>query len=49
MDKKTVSLKEIKDFFGYKTLKAFSDDWKLLDENSRRQIRQGLEDGTYTY
>lgn len=43
------SLKEIKDFFGYESLSAFSKDWKILPETDRKDIREGLSNGTLTY
>ena len=44
-----LSLKDIKNFFDYPTLKAFSADWKQLTEIDKAQIKQGLQDGTLTY
>lgn len=43
------SLKDIKELFGYPTLKAFSDDWKELTDQDKEQIRQGISNGTLTY
>ena len=47
--RQTFVLKEIKEFFGYESLDAFSRDWKSLSEWDRYQIRQGLADRTFTY
>lgn len=43
------TIKDIKDFFGYDSLSAFSADWKALDDRSKEQIKQGLEDGSFDY
>jgi hypothetical protein len=42
-------LVQMKDLFGYPTLKEFSFDWKLLDEQSKSDLRTGVEDGSMTY
>jgi hypothetical protein len=44
-----MSLKDIKEYFGYKTLKEFSEDWKLLNTTDKEEIRSGLENGSLTY
>lgn len=49
MSESTLSIKDIKAFFEYPTLKAFSDDWKLLPDTDKADIRKGLTDGTFTY
>jgi hypothetical protein len=48
------TIKQVADFF--KTgdperdrLKAFSDEWKTLDEDSKAQIKAGIGDGSLTY
>lgn len=46
---RTVSAKELKEFFGYTKLADFSRDWKELSEAERAQIRGGIADGTFTY
>jgi hypothetical protein len=43
------NLKQIKEFFGYVSLSAFSADWKQMSETDRAQIRDGIGDGTFTY
>jgi hypothetical protein len=42
-------LTQIKEYFGYGTLKSFSDDWKALDDVSKTQMRTGIENGTQDY
>lgn len=43
------TLKDIKDFFGYSSLSAFSADWKQMPEQDREQIRTGIGNGSLTY
>jgi hypothetical protein len=43
------TLMAVKEYFGYPTLKAFSDDWKQMPEKDRKQIREGIGNGTFTY
>lgn len=43
------TLGQVKDFFGYPTLAAFSVDWKQLPEADRAQLREGIGDGSLTY
>jgi hypothetical protein len=43
------TLGQVKDFFGYPTLAAFSADWKQVSNEDRAQIRAGIGDGTLTY
>lgn len=31
------------------TLKAFTEEWKALDDDSKEQIKSGLGNGTMTY
>ena len=45
----SLTIKDIKAFFGYPTLAAFSADWKALPDEDKKQIRQGLLDGTFNY
>jgi hypothetical protein len=44
-----ISLKDIKDYFEYETLREFSADWKLLSAEAKEQIRSGIENGSLTY
>lgn len=44
-----ITLKGIKDFFGYSSLSAFSADWKEMPEKDRAQIKEGLSNGSLTY
>lgn len=48
MTPETVSIKDIRDFFGM-TAKDMIKEWKGLSEESKAQIRQGLADGSLTY
>jgi len=43
------TLLEVKNYFGYSSLKEFKNDWELLDDESRQQLRVGIGNGTYTY
>lgn len=45
----TVTIKEIKEYFGYAKLTDFSKDWKLMSDQDKAQIKAGLENETYTY
>lgn len=48
----TSTLNDLRKYFGeVKTypVKAFSDDWKLLPEQDKAEIKAGFEDGTLTY
>jgi len=49
MENQTITLKDLKEFFGYTKLTDFSRDWKQLSETDREQIRKGVEDGTFNY
>lgn len=44
-----LTVKDLKDFFGYAKLADFSKDWKLLADEDRDQLRAGIADGTMTY
>lgn len=45
----TITLKDIKDFFGYKSLSDFSADWKQVSDADRAQIKTGIENESFTY
>lgn len=44
-----ITLKDIKEYFGYQSLSDFSADWKGVDAASREQIKTGIENGSLTY
>lgn len=43
------TLAQVREFFGYPNLSAFSADWKALPNDDREQIKQGLGDGSLSY
>ena len=43
------SLTDVKNYFGYPSLSAFGVDWKQMPDEDRRQIREGIGNGTFTY
>lgn len=43
------TLVQVKDYFGYASLSAFSKDWKQLTEEDREQLKAGIGDGSLTY
>jgi hypothetical protein len=46
------TIKAVADFFGRKpgqTLKDWSEEWKLLSETDKEQIKEGIGNGTLTY
>ena len=43
------TLTDVKNFFGYSTLSDFSKDWKEVPDADRKQIRDGIGDGSLTY
>lgn len=45
------TLKQVADYFRLpgQTLKAFTEEWKALDEASKEQLKNGLGNGTMTY
>lgn len=44
-----VTLKDMKDYFGYAKLSDFAADWKALSSQDKEDIKKGLSDGTYNY
>lgn len=40
---------KVRDFFGYKNMAEFRKDWTALTEEDKRQLREGIENGTFTY
>jgi hypothetical protein len=49
MAENALTLKDFRIFFGYATLAEFSADWKRLSDQDKKDIRQGIQDGTYNY
>jgi hypothetical protein len=49
MAEATLTIKDMKEFFGYTKLADFSKDWKELSDKDKQDIRQGLADDTYNY
>jgi hypothetical protein len=49
MLEQTISIKDLKTFFGYEKLADFSKDWKALTDLDKQQIKQGITDGTFNY
>jgi hypothetical protein len=43
------TLTQVKEFFGYPNLAAFSVDWKQMPDADRKQIREGIGNGTLIY
>lgn len=44
-----ITLKDIKEYFGYRTLADFSKDWKALTVAERDQIKGGIADKSFNY
>lgn len=44
-----MTMLEIKNWFGYKTIKDFRADWEALTDQDKAQIKAGLSDGTFNY
>jgi hypothetical protein len=44
-----VSLKDLKEFFGYEMLKDFAKDWKVLSDQDKEDIKEGVGNGTFNY
>lgn len=44
-----ITLKDIKEFFGFTSLSEFSAEWKPLSEKDREDIKSGIDNGTFTY
>lgn len=40
---------QIKKYFGYESVKAFRDDWNMLTDEDKEQIRSGILNGSLTY
>jgi hypothetical protein len=45
----TVTLNDVRKFFGYDSLGAFRTDWSSLTDEDKAQIKGGLEDVSLTY
>lgn len=39
----------VAEYFGYAKLGEFRADWSELSDESKRQLRDGIENGTFTY
>lgn len=39
----------VKEFFGYKTMADFRKDWQQLSDQDKKDLRIGIENGTFTY
>lgn len=48
-DGKVPTLTRIRDFFEFRSTQEFSREWKALPEQGKRDIREGIENGTLTY
>lgn len=40
---------KVKEFFGYKDMASFRRDWQALTEQDKKDLRVGIENGTFTY
>jgi len=43
------TIKQVKDFFEEKNVRKFTEEWKVLSDESKTQIRTGIGNGTFTY
>jgi len=46
------TIKDVKEFFGLKegqNLKGFTEEWKVLSEEARTQIKEGIGNGSFSY
>lgn len=43
------TVKEVKDFFGEKSISKFTTEWKALTEQDRADLKNGIGNGTLTY
>jgi hypothetical protein len=45
------TLKQVADYFRLpgQTLKAFTEEWKLLSDEDKEQLKSGLGNGSMTY
>lgn len=44
-----ITLKDIKEFFGFKSLSEFSAEWRQVSDADREQIKAGIENGSLAY
>jgi hypothetical protein len=45
------SIKDVADYFrkGNQPLKEFTEEWKLLSDKDKEELKQGIGDGTLDY
>ena len=43
------ALTELKNYFGYKSMSEFTQDYKALTPKDQKELREGIGDGTFTY
>jgi hypothetical protein len=43
------TIRELMDFFGFKTTSEFTPEWKNLTEKDKEQLKEGIGDGTFNY
>jgi hypothetical protein len=43
------NVKQVKDFFEESNTAKFSKEWKELSEEEKRQLKEGIGNGTLTY
>lgn len=36
-------------YFGFESAAKFAPEWRALDEASKKQLKDGIANGTYTY
>lgn len=46
---KTASLTDVQKYFGYTNLAQFRKDWVELDDATKKDLRNGIGNGTFTY
>jgi hypothetical protein len=42
-------LAQLRSFFGYLTLSYFADDYRKQSDEDKKQLRHGIEDGSFNY
>jgi hypothetical protein len=43
------TLAQVREYFGYPNLSAFSADWKTMSNEDRAALRAGIGNGSLTY
>ena len=46
---RSATVKEVKDFFGEKSIAKFTAEWKALTDQDRIDLKNGIGNGTFTY